>query len=200
MVARRLARAGSGRFDAVRAITIRKEPLELYHYWRELSRLPEFMWHLEEIEVLDDRRSRWKASAPIGSVEWTASITEDRPGEVIAWRSEPGSALENSGRVTFRPAPGNRGTEVKVYLRYAAPAGSIGAGIARLLGQEPGQQMGDTLRRLKQIMEVGEVVRSESSPWGVDRKRQRMQQPGKPPEKSLASSSAPEAVTGGRVN
>ena len=88
------------------AITINRPPEELYRYWRRLENLPQFMRHLEAVIVVDDRRSHWFAKAPGGrSVEWHAEITEDRPNELIAWRSLPGSDVMNRGTVRFdRPA------------------------------------------------------------------------------------------------
>lgn len=185
MAARRMARQpeaeGDQHIEAVRSITIRKSPEEVYGSWRNLERLPRFMAHLESVQVIDRTRSRWRVSVPAGAVEWTAEIVEDRPGEVIAWRSLPGSDIGHRGRVSFKRAPRDQGTEMTARVEYDAPGGTVGAVVARLLGFEPGQQIGDNLRRLKQILETGDVVRSEASPWGVDRVRQRMQQAGQPP-------------------
>ena len=104
---------------------------------------------------------------PLGtSVSWDAELTEDVRGEVIAWRSLPGADVDNSGSVRFEPAPAGRGTEVRVHLRYALPGGRLGATVARLLGEDPHQQVEDDLRRAKQVLETGEVVRSDGSPEG----------------------------------
>jgi len=65
--------------------------------------------------------------------------------------------------VLFSPAPGGRGTEVRVEIAYSAPAGAIGRLVARLLGEHPQQQVDDDLRRLKQLMETGEVLRVAES-------------------------------------
>ena len=115
------------------AVTINRSPEEVYAYWRELENLPDFMKHLERIEVIDDRLSHWVAKAPIvGSVEWDAEIIEDRPGELIAWESRSGSQVWNSGEVEFRRASSDRGTEVHVRLEYSPPGGAFGAAIARI--------------------------------------------------------------------
>jgi len=52
---------------------------------------------------------------------------------------------------------------VRVNLRYDPPAGVLGKAVATLLNTEPGQQVSDDLRRFKQLLETGEVVRSDSS-------------------------------------
>jgi uncharacterized membrane protein len=156
--------ASRQRIEHVKAITINRSPGEVYGFWRDLRNLPRFMNHLESVEVLDHNRSHWRARGPAGSsVEWDAEIVEDRPDEFIAWRSLPGAGVENSGWVQFTPAPGGRGTEVRVALQYRPPAGVIGATIARLFGEEPEQQVQDDLRTFKQVLETGEIVRSEGS-------------------------------------
>jgi uncharacterized membrane protein len=155
------------KMDVTKAVTIRRSPAEIYAFWRSFQNLPRFMYHLQDVRVIDDRRSHWVVKAPAGkSVEWDAEIVEDQPNERIAWRSLPDADVPNSGWVEFKPAPGGRGTEVHVALRYDPPAGKLGALVAKLFGEEPSQQIGDDLRRLKQLMETGEVVRSEATPAG----------------------------------
>jgi uncharacterized membrane protein len=88
---------------------------------------------------------------------------EDRPNELIVWRSLPDAGVPNSGSVQFRDAPGNRGTEVLVELRYQPPGGKLSSLIAKLFGEEPEQQVKGDLRRFKQVMETGEIVHSDAS-------------------------------------
>lgn len=151
-----------------RAITINRTPEELYRFWRDFQNLPRFMKHLESVQVLDQSHSHWVAKGPAGStVEWDAEMTEDRPNEFIAWRSLEGADVENNGSVSFHRT--QRGTEVHVDLTYLPPAGSLGSWAAWLLGEEPGQQVQDDLRRLKQVMETGEVPTTRGQPSGPSR-------------------------------
>ena len=150
-----------------KSITIGKPQEEVYRFWRDLQNLPRFMSHLDSVEVIDERRSRWTAKAPFGRrVSWEADIIEDKPNERLAWRSLEGADVPNSGSVTFERAPGGRGTVVRVELRYEPPAGIIGATFAKLFGREPGQEVQEDLRVLKQVMETGEVTRSDDSVSG----------------------------------
>jgi uncharacterized membrane protein len=141
------------------AVTIGKGADELYAIWRRLENLPGLMKHLERVEVLDERRSRWTVKAPAGysggKVSWEAELTADEPGRRIAWQSLPGAQIENSGEVQFRAAPGARGTEVLVRLTYRPPGGTAGALLARVMGQEPSQQLRDDLMRFKREQELG---------------------------------------------
>jgi uncharacterized membrane protein len=156
------ARSQGARVNKV--ITIHKPPAEVYRFWRQLSNLPAFMAHLESVQVLSDRRSRWKAKAPLGrSVEWEAEIVEDVPDQLLSWRSVEGADVPSSGTVRFRPAPGGRGTELAVELIWHPPGGKLGAKLARLLVEEPSKQVNGDLRRLKNVLETGEVVHSDAS-------------------------------------
>ncbi|TDC81053.1 SRPBCC family protein [Micromonospora sp. KC606] len=162
-------------------VTVNRPASEAYRFWRDLENLPGFMAHLESVRVDDLRRSRWTARGPAGqSVSWDAEIVEDRPNELIAWRSLPGAPVPNAGRVRFVPAPGDRGTEVRVELGYAPPAGRLGRAVAKLFGEEPEQQVRDDLRRFKQVLETGEVVRSDASPEGITLRQQFLQRPAQP--------------------
>jgi uncharacterized membrane protein len=144
--------------------TINKPVGEVYRSWKKFENFPSFMRHLESVHMLNNGRSRWRATAPAGTtVEWEAEMVEDREGELIAWRSVEGSQIQNSGTVQFRPAPGARGTELRVRLDYRPPAGRLGRGIAWLFGEEPEQQIRDDLRRFKQLLETGEIAVSDGT-------------------------------------
>ncbi|MCU0495636.1 MAG: SRPBCC family protein [Chloroflexaceae bacterium] len=163
----------SGVVQTEKAWTINKPADELYRFWRDFTNLPQFMKHLEAVTVLDERRSHWVARAPVGmTVEWDAEIVDERPNELIAWRSLPGAQVENSGSVRFVPAPGNHGTEVRVRLEYKPPAGAVGVAIAKLLREEPTQQVEGDVRRFKQLMEAGELPTNEGQPAGGKRAKQ----------------------------
>jgi uncharacterized membrane protein len=139
------------------------------------------MAHLRSVSAAGSGRSRWEATGPAGStICWEAEIEEDREGEVISWRSTGDGDVENAGSVRFVDATGGRGTEVLVELRYRPPGGRAGAAVAKLLGEEPNQQLRDDLRRFKQVVELGEVVRSEGSPAGPSTRQQLAQRPARP--------------------
>jgi uncharacterized membrane protein len=91
--------------------------------------------------------------------------------ELIAWRSLAGAQVANAGSVWFKDAPGGRGTEVHVELQYNPPAGALGAIIASLWGEEPGQQIHEDLHRLKALLETGEVITVEGQPSGREASR-----------------------------
>jgi uncharacterized membrane protein len=147
-----------------RSITVARPREEVYSFWHDFQNLPRFMKHLESVTEMGNGRSHWTAKAPDGSsVEWDAEITADQPNELIAWHSLGDADVSNSGMVRFTEAPGDRGTEVHVDLRYDPPGGAIGALFAKMFGEEPGGQIADDLRRFKQVMEIGEVMLSDAT-------------------------------------
>jgi len=141
-----------------RTVTINRPVGELFSYFRDFANLATFMENVERIDVLDDRRSHWVVKAPGGkTVEWTSVVTEEAPNSFIAWASEEGAEIPNSGRVDFRDA-GDRGTVVSATILYDPPAGTIGKLVAKIFQREPAIQARRDLRRFKQLMEAGEIA------------------------------------------
>jgi uncharacterized membrane protein len=139
-----------------RTLSILRPREELYAFWRDFSNLATFMENIEQVTVLDDKRSHWKVRGPNGDYEWESVITEDRPGELIAWEAQ--GDVKNSGRIEFRDGPPGHGTYVRAILAYDPPAGFIGKAIAKLTQKEPQISSTRDLRRFKQLMETGEIA------------------------------------------
>jgi uncharacterized membrane protein len=151
---------------------INKSPEVLYSFWRNFENLPQFMSHLESVRMNDDQTSHWVAKAPSiygGTVEWDAELVAEEPNSYISWRSIPGSDVNNSGSIKFTRALGDRGTNVRVDLRYEPPFGQVGRWIAKLFGEEPEQQIQDDLRRFKRLMELGEIPTLDGQSHGTCR-------------------------------
>ncbi|MDB5808669.1 MAG: Cyclase/dehydrase [Betaproteobacteria bacterium] len=170
--------AESGALRVTKTITINRSPGEVYEFWRNLENLPRFMYHVEEVHVISPQRSRWTVKAPAGgTVHWNADITAEVPGEMLGWRTTNDADVENSGTVRFEPGTGGRGTVVRVDLEYRPPGHMAGAALAMMFNRSPHQQVEDDLRRLKQFLETGDLVRSDASPEGTGRVAQRPAQP-----------------------
>jgi uncharacterized membrane protein len=179
----RAGRNGTGRLSPEwasaqpvrKSITINRPQEEIYAFWRDFENLPRFMNHLISVSVLDERRSHWVAKAPAGrTVEWDAEIVEEKPNELIVWRSLPGADVRNVGAVVFEPATGGRGTVVRVDLRYDPPGGKVGATIAKLFGEAPEKQIPMDLLRIKNLLETGEIARTEGQSAGRPRSTSRL--------------------------
>jgi len=150
-----------------RSITVSSSPEECYRWWRDFTNLPRVLSHIESVEITSDRRSHWVLKGTAGkNLEWDSEVTTDEPGKVIAWHALEGADIENSGSVHFEPAPAGRGTILRVAFHYCPPGGRLGGLFARLLGQEPELELAKDLRRLKQLLETGEIATTEGQPAG----------------------------------
>jgi len=138
------------------SVTINRTPQIVYTFFRDFSRLPTFMDWLESVEEQADGHSHWVAKLINGKrVEWDAFLTEDTPGQAIAWEARATASFTHTGRVTFVRAPGRDSTEVRVEMAISG---------SRLLAKVLAKpQIKGDLRRLKQVLEIGEVVKSDAS-------------------------------------
>jgi uncharacterized membrane protein len=149
------------------SVVINRGRHECYRFWRDIERFPTFMPFLKSVRVTDDGRSHWIVDGTGKSgVSWDAEITEDIPGERIAWRSAPGSEIDNAGSVRFERAAGDRGTVVRVRLQYDLPGHEVGSALANALGKSPQLEVYKGLRRVKQLLETGEIATTEGQPAG----------------------------------
>lgn len=140
------------------AVTVNQPRDEVYAYWRRLENLPLFMKHLESVRELSDIHSVWNAKIPggLGNVEWKCEITSDIPNESIKWKSMPDSQIVNTGLVKFMDF-GEGGTMIQVNISYEAPAGNIGAGIAKLFTPALEKIIRDDIKNFKRIIEANEL-------------------------------------------
>jgi uncharacterized membrane protein len=148
----------------VKSITINRPRAEVYGFFRDFSNIPRYAKHVDAVEVLSDRRSRWTVKVPGGSaVPFEVELMEERQDARLAWQSTGDSPVDEAGVADFSDAPGGRGTEVRIEVVYDPPMGRIGTTIAKLFREEPSQQVGDDLRALKQVLETGDVMVSDGS-------------------------------------
>jgi uncharacterized membrane protein len=125
----------------------------VFDFWTQVGNFPQFMSNVREVHDMGFGRSHWVVTGPGGvPVEWDAVVTVVRPHERIEWTTVPGSAIEHSGIVRFRPDPAG-GTRVDVVLSYRPPAGAAGHVIAQLFRVDPQTQLDEDMDRLKAILE-----------------------------------------------
>ena len=143
------------------AVTIAKPPKAVYDYFRNFSQLPVIMDYLEEVSE-EGKISHWVAKPILGNktVSWDAEIVDDIPGQIISWQSVEDSAIQVRGRVTFAEAPAGTGTEVRVEMELGFKGLGTSTVLAKLFSKP--QIKGD-LRRLKQVLETGEVLISDAT-------------------------------------
>jgi uncharacterized membrane protein len=141
-------------------------PQDAYRFWKDLENLPRFMNRLDNVTVLDDRRSRWTAIGPMGrQISWDSEITDERENEYIAWRSLPGSDLQVNGRVEFKEAPAGRGTLISARIEFGAAKG-ISSALVKFFNKGANFAIRQDLRRLEALMEAGEIPTTEGQSHG----------------------------------
>ena len=149
--------------DLEKSIHIDASPDEVYDMFADYENFPRFMSHVVEVRDLGRRRSHWTVKGPGGSeFEWNSILTEQSRPHRLAWRSEPGAEIPQTGSIQLEPHRG--GTDVTVRMSYTPPAGALGHGLATLFGADPKSQMDDDLARMKAYIERGEIPREGAQP------------------------------------
>jgi uncharacterized membrane protein len=123
------------------------------------------------------------------------AVTVRRPREDVErfWHDFRRTIEWGGESIQFTRAPGNRGTEIHVELQPPLPGGRLGEGVAKLAGRVTEQLIEDDLRRFKQVLETGIVVRSDGSPEGPSTVRLLLQRPAQP----LPAGVGPSTTNGG---
>ncbi|HEY0686429.1 MAG TPA: SRPBCC family protein [Steroidobacter sp.] len=150
------------------SLMINSPPEQVYAYWRKLENLPRFMTHLDSVKELDEKTSEWLAHAPGGvKLQWRSEIVEDEPGRFISWNTCPGSQINHCGSVRFESPPGGKGTLLKIEIYYGLPGGPMAAKVGQLISNGPEAMVMEDLRRLKQLIETGEIATTRGQPSGT---------------------------------
>ncbi len=141
------------------AITIQAAANEIYARLKDPETLEQILDPVEQVNLGDPQHGEWVIELP-GGVQTTLAVelVNEKHGEVIAWRSAPGSPIAHAGSVRFMSSATEGETEVRVELEYVPPAGAIGVGIAKVLGVEPSMLAAEALKNLKQLIEEGEIT------------------------------------------
>jgi len=147
------------------SFAIGKDRQQVYDFASNPENWSKFM-HAVQVENRENGRFAISLRTAGNNFESHAEVTDRQSGEHIAWASG-NQVIEHRGVVRFKPAPGNRGTEVSVALEYKAPAGPIARGLASLAGWNPEQVVRESLRHLKQLLEAGEIPTTEGQPSGA---------------------------------
>ena len=140
----------------VETVEVDGSPSEVFAFWRQLGNLPLLFSHLDSVVEAEDKRSHWTAIGPLNKrVEWDAEVINERPNELIAWRSIPGSSLDTAGSVHFEPRE-DGGTKVQLSMKYDPPGGKLAISIAELLGDGLGEQLVEGLHKLQWVLSESE--------------------------------------------
>lgn len=164
-MAAELHNAGKARHS----ITINRRPEDVYVFWRNFKNLPLFMKDLASVEVLSSKRSKWTVDLENDvEVSWEAEIISEQPGEMLSWQSTEDSDVKQAGSVWFSKAPANLGTVVRLHMAYTIPGGKLSELATKFMGEDPNSLIVTNLRRLKALLETGEIPTIEGQASGRD--------------------------------
>lgn len=151
--------------ELTRTLTVGRSPDDLYALWRNPETLPRLLEGMGTVTVLDDTESNWRLNGPLGlQLAWRTRLIEDRPGELIAWMSQPGAWIPHAASIRFHPAPRDRGTEVVLRVRIVPPGLLLGSPLEGRLRIVPGLLLQKILRQFKSLAETGEVPTHRRAP------------------------------------
>lgn len=148
---------------APRSVTINASRERVWQVLREVERWPSFMANIKTAESEGDRLA-FTSVTPTGPVETHATITADVANECFAWESVAGTKVPNAGEFTLRDGTSGRGTAIHAKIAYEPTGGSLGRYAAKLTQKEPGIQLRRDLKRLKSLIEAGEVPTNARNP------------------------------------
>jgi uncharacterized membrane protein len=98
------------------SVEIGKPAAEVFNAWANLSRLPNLVGFLQDVQDFGTR-SHWVAYVEGRRVEWDAELVQHIPNQALGWKSVEGP--KHTGRVNFSPLGDN--TLVHVVMNYAPP-------------------------------------------------------------------------------
>ncbi|QSX00267.1 SRPBCC family protein [Haloterrigena alkaliphila] len=162
-----------GAHPVERSVTIGKPADELTELVRDPENLERIVGEFAEVTETGDDRYEWRATGPLDrELSWEMESTADEPGERLRWETVDGvsSGLGGSGALfdawslSFDEAPGDRGTEVTLEVRFDPPGGSVGSAAVERLEVVPESLVGTALDRFKSLAETGEVPTTANRP------------------------------------
>jgi uncharacterized membrane protein len=152
--------------DIEKTIRIDADPEQVFDLFTNYENFPRFMSNVVQVRDLGERRAQWVVKGPAGTeLSWNAVLTEHSRPHRLAWESEAGADVAQSGSLLFEAIPG--GTRVTVRMSYRQPAGAEGHAMAELLGKDPRRRMDQGLAHMKSLVERGAIGKAGAMPGGA---------------------------------
>ena len=139
------------------SVTINRRASAVFEYWRVIENLPEFIEGLERTKRDDTGVTMWASQQPHGvQFDWVVKPAPPSGISEISWISREGAEMRSTGIATFHDLV-RGGCEVRVTMDYDQTGGPAGAALLWLMGRAPASRLREDLRRLKHLLEAGEV-------------------------------------------
>jgi uncharacterized membrane protein len=159
--------------DARSSVTIGRPANELRELWLRPDTQSRIWAHFADVTVSNDGTAEWIAHGPArGEYRWRTEVAESGTEEV-RWSTLDGADVANVGILTFRPAPGERGTELYLQVRFDPPGGAVGQVVSKLFHIVPGEIVRKALYQFRALAVTGEIPTTDPQPaarsGGIDR-------------------------------
>lgn len=146
------------------SVTVGKSAAELRSLWLEPETQSRIWSHFATVSALDDRTAEWTVSGLTGGeYRWRTVTTDDAPDR-LRWSTQDEADVPNVGVLTFRPAPGDRGTELHLDVRFDPPGGLVGQALAKLFHIAPHEIVRTALYRFRALALTGEIPTTDPQP------------------------------------
>lgn len=159
--------------DARGAVTIGRSPEDLRALWRRPDVQSRIWAHFADVTPDEDGGAAWVAKGPAGGeYRWSTRI-EEGADAALRWSTLDGADVPNAGTLVFRPAPGDRGTEAHLTVRFDPPGGVVGEALGKLFHIVPREIVQTVLYRFRALALTGEIPTTDPQPaarrGGADR-------------------------------
>jgi uncharacterized membrane protein len=157
-------RRGSGR--VARSLTIDALAQELLSLWRDPQVQARLMAPVAKQVSGDGQHMRWRVPLPMDRSVEVETRELSRTDDSVSHETSTLGDTEISLTTTFsvRAAPAEFGTEALLTVDYALPGGILADAAVRLAGPGPELMVGKALRRLKALVETGEIPSLQANP------------------------------------
>jgi uncharacterized membrane protein len=143
-------------------VTIQRPVTEVFRFYQDFKNLPRFLGDVMAIEQIGPASFRWAIQGPLGiRVNWTIRVTEERTNELIRYETVTPPGLTTRWEIHFAPVPESGDTVVREVMK--PPLGRLGRAALALIGKFPAEEVSANLRRLKQVIETGQVTDTSHS-------------------------------------
>jgi uncharacterized membrane protein len=155
------------------AVTISRSTEELRALWLQPDTQSRIWAHFADVSASDARTAEWVAHGPAGGeYRWRTEVDDSVTNEV-RWSALEGADVANAGTLLFRPAPGDRGTELHLDVRFDPPGGAVGEAVSKLFHIVPREIVLTALYRFRALALTGEIPITDPQPaarnGGTDR-------------------------------
>lgn len=150
--------------DARASVTIGRPADELRTLWLQPDTQARIWSHFAAVTPLDGEQSDWVASGPAGGdYRWRTRV-EESGRDALRWSSLDGADIANAGTLSFRPAPGDRGTELHLHVGFNPPGGIVGKAVSKLFHIVPAEIVRKALYKFRALAMTGEIPTTEPQP------------------------------------